>query len=112
MISLHRDPEGEKVFSKTSPSLSHVSMQGNKEVLKENERLIETLRSRVKELETSLQQDRKWELSSESYNGRDERKCSVTFSETLVIKNGHRSFTSSIDGNLDNVVKDNDAHKL
>ena len=109
MISLHRDPEGEKVFSKTSPSMSHVSMQANKEALKENERVIETLRSRVKELETSLQQDGKSYLKGESDSGIDERKSSVTFSEskTLVIKNGHRSYTSSIDGNLDNIANDN-----
>ena len=94
MISLYRDPGGEKVFSKTSPNsnLSHPSLS-HKEALKEKERLIESLQNRVKELESSLQQDAD---SGGDYAG--DRKLSaskVTFSEvnTLMFKNDqHHSY--------------------
>lgn len=108
MISLYRDPEGENVFSKTSPSsLSHTSVN-NKEALKDNERVIETLRNRVKELESSLQQDGKLTFDGDSQSV--ERKGSVakvTFSElnTLVINNDH-SHTSSANGSINNIVDD------
>ena len=111
MISLHRDPEGENVFSKTSPStLSHTSLS-NKEALKEKERLIESLQNRVKELESSLQQDGMVDSGGADYAG--DRKLSVskvTFSEvnTLIFKNGQHH-TSSVSGSLNNIVDQNQA---
>ena len=104
MKSLYRDPDGESVFSKTSPTFSHSSLQTNKESLKENERIIESLRNRVKELETSLGKSDSDDCEN---NGRKLSISKVTFSEvkTLIIENG-RSHTSSVSGSLDNVADD------
>ena len=109
MISLYRDPEGEKIFSKTSPTsnLSHPSLSP-KEALKEKERLIESLQNRVKELESSLQQDAD---SGGDYAG--DRKLSaskVTFSEvnTLIFKND-QCHTTSVSSSSTSIVDQNQA---
>ena len=108
MISLHRDPEGENVFSKTAlSSLSHASPNHsrNKEALKENEQLIESLRNRVKELESSLQQDETLDSSGDHSSDRKMSTSKVTFSEvnTLILKNGQ----SSVNGSMNNIVDKN-----
>lgn len=108
MINLYRDPEGTSVFSKSSPNLSHQSQQSNKEALKENERVIESLRNRVRELESSLPLDEKFECGGEDKN--NDRKLSltkVTFSEvnTLIIENGQSRTASSV-GSLNNIAEE------
>lgn len=104
MISLRRDPDGENVFSKTMPSSPHLSQTG-KEVLKENERVIETLRNRVKELESSLQQDGPLNSSGEHTADRKLSMPKVTFSEdnTLILKNAQPK-TSSVNGSINNLL--------
>lgn len=106
MISLYRDPDGENVFSKTSPSLSHASLQNSKDALKDNEQVIESLRNRVKELESSLQQDGKLDSSEDHERERMWSAPKVTFSEvnTLIIENGDGS--TSIQGSSDNILED------
>ena len=110
MISLHRDPEGENVFSKTSPStLSHTSLS-HKEALKEKERLIESLQNRVKVLESSLQHDGMLDSGGDYAGDRKLSASKVTFSEvnTLIFNNNqHR--TSSVSGSLNNIVDQNQA---
>ena len=110
MISLHRDPEGEKVFSKASPTsnLSHTSLS-HKEVLKEKERLIESLQNKVKELESSLQHDGMPDSGGDYAGDRKLSASKVTFSEvnTLVFKNDQH--ISSVSGSLDDIVDQNQA---
>ena len=105
MISLYRDPDGENVFSKTTPSLSHGSMQTNKDALKENERVIESLRNRVKELESSLELDGNLDSSGDHDGDRTWSTSKVTFSKvsTLIFENDHGN--TSVEGSLNNIVE-------
>ena len=104
MISLRRDPDGENVFSKTVPSSPHLS-RTDKEALRDNERMIETLRNRVKELESSLQQDGVLNSSGEHNAERKLSMPKVTFSEdnTLILKNNQRN-SSSVNGSINDLV--------
>ena len=107
MISLHQDPEGENVFSKTMPSsLSHTS-PSRKEALKENERLVESLRNRVKELESSLKQDG---MQDSDGSHRADRKLStskVTFSEVNSLTLRNNEYHTSSNGSMNNIVDEN-----
>ena len=111
MISLHRDPGGEKIFSKTSPTsdLSHPSLS-NKEALKEKEQLIESLQNRVKELESSLQHDGMLDSGGEYAGDRKLSASKVTFSEvnTLMFKNDQHH-TSSVSSSSTSIVDQSQA---
>ena len=53
MVSLYGDPQGEKVFSKSVASQSHV-IGANKQQCSSDDQAIESLQTRVKELELAL----------------------------------------------------------
>ncbi len=66
MISLYKDPEGEKVFNTQHQRTSHsinqsdtVAAGGEMELTSANNNLVNTLRKRVTELESMLSQSHK-----------------------------------------------------
>lgn len=54
MVSLYLDPQGEKVFSKSVASLSHQATGADNHRLSSNDHTVESLQTRVKELELEL----------------------------------------------------------
>lgn len=86
MVSLHRDPEGENVFSRSTPGSSHsptatsnVREKGQKGQQLESYREIESLQGQVKELQLALS---KYEPE---VSGQFEKRPSlVTFNESQV----------------------------
>ena len=91
--------------------MSHASIQNSRDALQENEQVIETLRNRVKELESSLQQDGKSDSSDNHGSERTWSASKVTFSEvnTLLIENGQRQ-SSSVNGSATNINIADGAH--
>ena len=80
MVCLYYDPEGDNVFTRSTPSSSSPRVTTNAtEKGQENNRMIESLQSKVKELQLSLA---KYEPDILSYSTPLEKRPSkVTFSE-------------------------------
>ena len=87
MIGLHRDPEGESVFSRSIPSSSPHATTTEKggQLQLDNSRTIESLQNKVKELELALANQEGTEPQHL------ERKTSkVTFNEMAEVAKSHR----------------------
>lgn len=94
MVNLYRDPKSENVFSMIASS---IVSQGSREIIKDNEHVIKTLRDRVSELESSLEEVKDRTLSTSSTS-------KVTFSEvdTLIIEQDVQR--SSVSGSSSAVI--------
>ena len=81
MVSLHHDPEGEKVFSKSFASSPHAtSTEKTEQFHLDNNHTVESLQNKVKELELAL-------ANSEAVEplARERSASKVTFSESYEV---------------------------
>ena len=96
MVSLYRDPEGENVFSKSTPGSTSspqitTNASGKGQKLENNNWKIESLQDQVKELQFALSK-----YESDNSEQLERRPSKVTFSEFEVEPKQHHSPSNGV----------------